>query len=63
MDTTKKKENRKPRKKGTEGPEGPETKEIVCKGLSLLPTHRDTKRDLKTEKEGVVVGHSKKRRN
>ena len=60
MDTTKKEENRKPRKKRTEGPEGPETKEIVCKGLSLLPTHRDTKRDLKTEKEGVVVEHQRK---
>ena len=34
----------------------------VCQGLSLVPIHRDTQIDLKTEKGGVVKGHSKKRR-
>ena len=56
---TKEKKNRNPRQKGTVGLE---TKEIVCKGLLLLPAHKDTRRDLKTEKGGVVVGHNKKRR-
>ena len=59
MGTTKKEENRKPRKKETEGPE---TNEIVCKGLLLVPIHKDTKSDLETENESVVVGHHKKNR-
>ena len=29
-------------------------------GLSLAPIHRDTQKDLKTEKGGVVMGHRKK---
>ena len=35
---------------------------INALGLLLVPIYRDTQRDLKTEKGGVVVGHSKKRR-
>ena len=39
-----------------------EANEIVCQGLLLVPIHRDTQIDSKTEKGGVVKGHSKKRR-
>jgi hypothetical protein len=30
-------------------------------GVLLVPIHRDTRMDLKTEKGGVVKGHNKKR--
>ena len=31
--------------------------------ILLVPIHRNTRRDLKTEKGGVVKGHNKKKRN
>ena len=49
-------ENRNTRKKETEA------NKTLCKGLSLVPIHRDTQIDSKTEKGGVVKEHSKKRR-
>ena len=40
-----------------------EATEIVFQGLSLVPIHRDTQIDSKTEKGGVLKGHSKKEEN
>ena len=36
---------------------------MIFQGLSLVPIHRDTQIDLKTEKGGVVKGHNKKEEN
>jgi hypothetical protein len=33
---------------------------MVCKGLLLVPIHRDTQKDLKTEMGGVVWDTTKK---
>jgi hypothetical protein len=35
----------------------------VCQGLSLVPIHRDTRIDLKTEKGGVSREATKKEEN
>ena len=37
-------------------------KETVFLGLSLVPIHRDTQKDMKTDKESVINGHNKKTR-
>jgi hypothetical protein len=56
-DTTKKEANRKAKEKRNRRLKA---KAGVCQGLLLVPIHRDTHIDLKTEKGGVVKGHKTK---
>ena len=50
------------KKKKTENQEKRNKSIGNCLSESLVPIHRDTQIDLKTEKGGVVKGHSKKKK-
>jgi hypothetical protein len=54
--------NKKRRKKKTKKKRNRrhEAKEMVCQGLLLVPIHRDTQKDLKTEMGGLVWDTTKK---